>query len=320
MAGIDKATGRVAALIVLLMLTGAALRGYLPPAGHAVHRPATQSPAVLVVVVGGLVTSLAIVTVAIIHRMRNRRSVAGSIGDLSTGASGDAKRPSWRVLLIGLALILLWLLIGWLLTRLVGQHRLDGVSRRSEVSAGAPATARTSATSGTGAHPEQPPQNPTGDGFRYLSWTVVAMLLAGMGVVVAVRYRRTGLMPPGATDEYPEPDAARPGPQSLARAAELGLAEIGDLTREPREAIIACYATMERQLGNVPDAAPQDFDTPSEVLARAVQHHVLRSDNATRLVNLFAEARFSPHLMTEQHRDDAVRILRLVLDELRSPA
>ncbi|EUA31340.1 hypothetical protein I550_4250 [Mycobacterium intracellulare 1956] len=35
-------------------------------------------------------------------------------------------------------------------------------------------------------------------------------------------------------------------------------------------------------------------------------------------MNLFTEARFSPHVMNEGHRDVAVRVLRLVLDELRS--
>jgi len=89
-----------------------------------------------------------------------------------------------------------------------------------------------------------------------------------------------------------------------------------DLSREPREAIIACYAAMERELANVPDAMPQDFDTASEVLARAVEHHALHVDNAVQLVNLFAEARFSPHVMNEGHREEAARVLRLVLDEL----
>ena len=91
------------------------------------------------------------------------------------------------------------------------------------------------------------------------------------------------------------------------RAAEVGLAEIADLSREPREAIIACYAAMERELANVPGAAPQDFDTPTEVLARAVEHHALHADNAVQLVNLFEEARFSPHVMNEGHREAAVR-------------
>ena len=106
--------------------------------------------------------------------------------------------------------------------------------------------------------------------------------------------------------------------ESLARAAERGLAEMTDLSREPREAIIACYAAMERELARVPGAVPQEFDTPTEVLARAVEHHALQADNAVQLVNLFAEARFSPHVMNEGHRDVAVRILQLVLDELGS--
>jgi hypothetical protein len=104
------------------------------------------------------------------------------------------------------------------------------------------------------------------------------------------------------------------------RAAEVGLAEMADLSREPREAIIACYAAMERELANVPDAAPQEFDTPTEVLARAVEHRALHADNAVQLVNLFEEARFSRHVMNEGHREVAARDLRLVLDELAAPA
>ena len=98
----------------------------------------------------------------------------------------------------------------------------------------------------------------------------------------------------------------------------MGLAEVEDLSREPRRAIIACYAAMEGELSRVPDAMPQDFDTASEVLARAVAHHALGPDSATQLVDLFDEARFSPHVMTEAHRDAAVRVLQRVLAELRN--
>ena len=56
-----------------------------------------------------------------------------------------------------------------------------------------------------------------------------------------------------------------------------------------------CPATSPRRV-------PQDFDTPTEVLARAVEHHALHVGTATELVSLFEEARFSPHLMTETHR------------------
>lgn len=56
------------------------------------------------------------------------------------------------------------------------------------------------------------------------------------------------------------------------------------------------------------------------MLARAVERHALHIDNAVQLVNLFEEARFSPHVMNEGHRDVAVEVLRLVLAEIRSPA
>jgi hypothetical protein len=148
---------------------------------------------------------------------------------------------------------------------------------------------------------------------------LVLMVLVVIGTVVASRRQRRDRRPyPGVDlDEIPAVPAVT---DSLARAAEVGLAEIGDLSREPREAIIACYAAMERELTRVPGAVPQDFDTPSEVLARAVDRRALRADSATELVELFEEARFSPHVMTEAHRDAAVLVLQRVLAELPQDA
>ena len=77
---------------------------------------------------------------------------------------------------------------------------------------------------------------------------------------------------------------------------------------------------MENGLAHAPGAVPLASDTPSEVLARAVQHHALSADSATELVELFTEARFSPHVMNEAHREAAVQALRRVLTELRSLA
>ena len=157
--------------------------------------------------------------------------------------------------------------------------------------------------------------------FTYLAMTTVAfiVLVAAASAVASRMQRRLARTYPVA-DATSGPANPVSGPESLARAAELGLAEIGDLSREPRAAIIACYAAMERGLANAPGAVPQDSDTPSEVLARAVEHHALRADNAAQLVELFTEARFSPHVMNEGHRETAVRVLRLVLEELRSVA
>ena len=56
---------------------------------------------------------------------------------------------------------------------------------------------------------------------------------------------------------------------------------------------------------------------PTEVLARAVGQRAVSAGNASTLVELFTEARFSRHVMTEGHRDVAEQALRSVLGELR---
>ncbi|KAF0958769.1 DUF4129 domain-containing protein [Rhodococcus sp. T7] len=123
----------------------------------------------------------------------------------------------------------------------------------------------------------------------------------------------------GAWTAPSSPDAPA-GAQSLARAAEEGLAVVVAPSLPPREAIIASYAAMEDALRTAPGAEPRDSDTPSEVLARAVQLGVLRFEAAAPLVRLFSEARFSPHPMGEHHRDEAADLLRRVLDDLGSDA
>jgi hypothetical protein len=144
---------------------------------------------------------------------------------------------------------------------------------------------------------------------------LILMVVVVVGTAIVSRRQRTGAVQYRADDDGASPASQTAG-ESLVRAAEVGLAEIGDRSREPREAIIACYAAMERELTRVPGAVPQDCDTPSEVLARAVDNRALRADSATELVELFEEARFSPHVMTEAHRDAAVGVLERVLAEL----
>jgi hypothetical protein len=49
-----------------------------------------------------------------------------------------------------------------------------------------------------------------------------------------------------------------------------------------------------------------------------VGNRTISTASAAALVDLFAEARFSRHTMTEDHRDEAEQALRAVLTELRS--
>ncbi len=313
MPGMDKPTGRVVALIVLLIAVAAALRGYLPAPHHAVRGEPGSSRAALVFVVALLGVTLALLAIAVIARLRDPRAVAPHAGELSEMLGTGKGRPSWRVLLIGLGVIVAWLLFVMLLSRLLVAHDVTSV----------PPTPDTSAP--PSAHVTAPPpqrqqrQNNTGDMFAILlAGTVPMLFMIVVGTFIASRRRWRATTSGTIADDHFESPAPATQSESLVRAAELGLAEMTDFSREPREAIIVCYAAMERELANVPGAAPQDFDTPTEVLARAVEHHALQADNAVLLVNLFAEARFSPHVMNEGHRDVAVRVLRLVLDELGS--
>jgi hypothetical protein len=306
----DKATGRVVAVIVLLIAIAAALRGYLPGVEHADRQHPPQSGASLVYVAALLGVSLAIVGVALIARLRDPRRVASSARELPMRMSGEHGRPAWRVLLIGAALLVAWVLLLFLLSRFISPQHLDTQ----------PAP-RSAAPTPAGSAPQRPGSQegePDRDVLRYLIASTVTMLV--MIVAGAVIARRRRAVEPTIAVAQPlgasAPVAA--AATSLVRAAQSGLAEIEDPNREPRQAIIACYAAMERELRRFPGAVPQDCDTPTEVLARAVEHHALHADNAAELVNLFEEARFSPHVMTEAHRGRAIDVLQLVLADMRS--
>ncbi len=308
----DKPTGRVVALIVLLIVVAAALRGYLPARDHAAHAESGGGRAALVFVVVLLSAALALLAVAVIARLRDPRALAPKTSDLSEMLGTGRGRPSWRVLLIGLAVIVAWLLIAMLLARLSLHHGVPPAEHAPDAGA----------QQHTAGPPPQhrPPHTDSGNMLGILlAATVPMMLILVAGTLIMSRRRFRAATPyTFADDDIEDRPPARPS-ESLVRAAEVGLAEMSDRSREPREAIIACYAAMERELANVPGAAPQEFDTPTEVLARAVERHALHIDNAVQLVNLFEEARFSPHVMNEGQRDVAVDVLRLVLAELRSP-
>jgi Domain of unknown function (DUF4129) len=307
----DRATGRVVAVIVLLIVIAASLRGYLPGVDRAARRSPPDSGASLVYVIAMLGVSVVIVGVAIIVRLRDPRRTAPSASGLSERFSDGRGRPSWRVLVIGAAVLVAWLLAVWLLSHFVT------VNIGGQPPTAPPSTAPTPANNAS--RPPPPPDvGADRDVLHYLiAGTAALFVLIVVGAVVAARRRRVE-EPPTVAAEMPRPPTAPSTSESLVRAAEVGLAEIGDRSREPRAAIIACYAAMERELSRVPGAVPQDFDTPTEVLARAVENHALHVDSAAELVNLFEEARFSPHVMSEAHRMSALGVLQLVLADLRS--
>jgi hypothetical protein len=307
----DKSAPRVALVAALVVLAAVAVRGSLPPGGGPLIQPDSISPTTATVLLATILgVSLVILAIATVERLRRPKSSPGPAPvdqlDLFRRSGVRPGRRFWFV--VGAFSVVSVLLVQFLARLNVG----GPVDELPVDSARDPAQADPSV------YPPGPPPQPLQPGDPttlriMLTATALFLLLAAVGTIGARRGR-------SSTAVAAAPDSGQPeaGVGSLARAAALGLAEVDDPGREPREAVIACYAAMEHELARVPDAAPREFDTASDVLARAVEREALRSDSATPLVELFKEARFSLHVMNEGHRDIAVKSLRRVLAELRS--
>jgi hypothetical protein len=111
----------------------------------------------------------------------------------------------------------------------------------------------------------------------------LALLLALTAWSRRTRRRATG----------PPRDQAR---LALGQSLAAGRAALAG-PRDPRAAIIACYAAMERGFAAA-GSAPAAADTPAEVLARATGAGLVRSAPAARMVGLFRRARYSSEPMT----------------------
>lgn len=313
----EHATSQAVWLAILVVVVAVSLRGYVPGAEEPAAERSTENPAATVFVIGLLVVSIAIVAAAVILRLRKRAVPAAGVIDMPILSRGERSRPTWRMMVIAFAAVALWLLVVMALNRLGGtlltnpsEATVPGRPVPSAVPTPDPANAVQPRT-----------EEPVGDSnlLPYFYAATVAFLLTLVaGTLVVARKRRRAVPVAPLAEVRHDEEESDVASESLARAAEVGLAEVGDLSREPRKAIIACYAAMEGELSHVPGAMPEDFDTASEVLDRAVAHHALGPGSATQLVDLFDEARFSPHVMTEAHRDAAVRVLQRVLGELRS--
>lgn len=312
MPGDGRTATRTIVVIVLTMLAIVALRGYLPgvPADSDPREPSGGAGSFVAVVVM-LVVSIAVIAISLRTQRRRPRGPADR-----TELPGDARgeRLRWRPLLIAGTALAAWLALVYLLLRWSVPPPVDDPpAAGADLEAGHDADGAV-APPGPGT---TPPTDNGGSMFGVLA--VATAVLFALSILAAVRGRRRS---PAQSCDAGTTGADRPpaGDLDLAKAAEVGLAEIGDRSRDPRDAIIACYAAMERELSKSPGTVPQDSDTPSEVLARAIETHALREGTAGELVDLFEEARFSRHVMDEGHRADAVRALQRVHRELAVPS
>jgi len=306
MPGDDRTAVRVGGVVLLSVLATVALRGVLPGASAPAAPPESETAgsAPLIAVAGMLTVSLAAIAVAVLTQSR-RTAPSGGSGEVLRRDRGAAAAIPWRMLVIAGIALAAWLLVVLALMRWsAGTGDPPPVDTRSDAPTGQ--TERPE-------RPAAPEPAPEGSVFEILAGAAIVLTVLSAVATVAGRARRADAGLPPADDPVPPPTLTTG--RDLARAAERGLAEVGDLSRDPREAIIACYLAMEQELAKSPGTVPQVSDTPTEVLARAVAQRAAPADSAARLVDLFEEARFSPHVMTERHRADAVAALQQVRRE-----
>ena len=92
---------------------------------------------------------------------------------------------------------------------------------------------------------------------------------------------------------------------------------IDDLEREPdpRRAVIAAYARMERTLGHH-GLARKLSETAIEYMRRALLEFTARNDAVERLTSLFEQAMFSKHEITGDMKQDAIGSLREIRESI----
>ena len=159
--------------------------------------------------------------------------------------------------------------------------------------------------------PERGPLERPRDYRFQFRWEVAAIagviVLAGLGAYLRSRRRQAVEAGEGAEPEL---------------AAELAFAldeALGDLRseRDPRRAVIAAYARMERTLAahGVPR---RPFETPLEYLSRVLRELRVEPAALLALTELFERAKFSRHEIDVAMRDEAISAFESVRAELRS--
>ncbi len=145
----------------------------------------------------------------------------------------------------------------------------------------------------------------------HLSW------VAGLGAIALLAAAAGAVWFAGRT-------TAQPDKKRLERAEAVSAAldeSLADLRAEPdpRRAIIAAYAHMERALAAA-GLPRHPAEAPLEYLERALVDLDATSGSARRLTDLFRVAKFSEHPLDAQAKEDAIAALKAVRDELRSAA
>jgi membrane protease YdiL (CAAX protease family) len=141
--------------------------------------------------------------------------------------------------------------------------------------------------------------------FRWLPMIVVGSLIVGLGgalAVLAARRQRELL-------------AATPIRETLADVLDETLDDLRN-QEDPRKAVIGAYANMERTLAarGVPR---RESEAPTEYLTRILEVVSASGHSVRRLTGLFSRARYSPHEIDAEMKEEAIDALTGLRAELQ---
>jgi Domain of unknown function (DUF4129) len=147
------------------------------------------------------------------------------------------------------------------------------------------------------------------DGERTLDWRFVggAFAVALVGSAYAARLLLRNAHEPAAEDTA----------QTLAAILDDTLEDLKG-ERDPRRAVVAAYARMERALA-AHGLPRRSSEAPLEYLERALEELSASASSASRLTRLFEWARFSDHPVEPGMKEEAIEALEAVRAELTAP-
>jgi uncharacterized membrane protein len=142
----------------------------------------------------------------------------------------------------------------------------------------------------------------------HFEWIVLWIFLAVASVFSVASFIAYKRRPPQPVKE----------PMTLAEEFAAGIDDaIDDLEREtdPRKAVIAAYARMERTFERQ-GLARRPSETAIEYLRRVLHEITSRSGAVERLTSLFEGAKFSKHEVTVDMKTDAIASLREIRESI----
>jgi uncharacterized membrane protein len=278
-----KTAGLAAGLVALLVVVAMAARGGHPGTnGHVATRAVPNS------VQDGFVTLLAVVYIAAIvaiifglYRYPNR-----------------FRDPESRWLL-KFASVLALMLVATAIGYFAITHGHHGVQQNAkEQVKGAPGATRPHGLPKTNIQTRQ----------AHFEWPLVAgigglVLLGGVWMYVRSRRRLAPLLERGGLEA------------DMVTAIETS---IDDLRRErdPRRAVIAAYASMERTLARH-GLARHRSEAPHEYLGKILRGLRVRESAVVSLTRLFEYAKFSRHPIDDEMKEEAIEALIAIRDDLQ---